>query len=80
MASLRRFFDSACLDCILRSHGWSWIGENVGYAPTVRRMNRWFLHSPPHRANILSRHFTRVGIGIVRSGGSVWVTEIFFRP
>jgi uncharacterized protein YkwD len=80
MAGQHRFFDSPCLACILRIQGWSWIGENVGYAPTVRRMNRWFMHSPPHRANILSRHFTRVGIGILRSGGSVWVTEIFFRP
>ena len=80
MAQQHSFFDNPCLDCLRHSHGWSWIGENVGYAPTVRAMNRWFMHSPPHRANILSRHFKRVGIGVVRSGGSVWVTEIFFRP
>ena len=80
MAREHRFFDTACIDCVRRNHGWSWIGENAGYATTVRGMNRWFMHSPPHRANILSRHFTRVGIGIVRAGGRVWVTEIFYRP
>ena len=80
MAGEHRYFDSVCIDCIRRNHGWSWIGENAGYATTVRGMNRWFMHSAPHRANILSRHFTRVGIGIVRSGQYVWVTEIFYRP
>jgi uncharacterized protein YkwD len=80
MAREHQYFDSACLDCIRRNHGWTWIGENAGYATTVRAMNRWFMHSPPHRANILSTHFTRVGIGIVRAGRYVWVTEIFYRP
>ena len=80
MASRRELFHDSCLDCIRRRHGWVVIGENVGYAATVRSANRLFMHSAPHRHNILCSCFTRVGIGVVRSGGRVWVTEMFYRP
>ena len=80
MASRRALFHHSCLDCIRRRHGWVVIGENVGYASTVRSTNRLFMHSAPHRHNILCSCFTRVGIGVVRSGGRVWVTEMFYRP
>jgi uncharacterized protein YkwD len=80
MASRRALFHHSCLDCIRRRHGWVVIGENVGYASTVRSVNRLFMHSAPHRRNILCTCFTRVGIGIVRSGGRVWVTEMLYRP
>jgi uncharacterized protein YkwD len=79
MANLRTYFHH-CLSCLMSRYGWSYVGENVGYASTVRRMHRWFMHSSTHRANILCRCFTRVGVGVVRSGGYVWVTEIFYRP
>jgi uncharacterized protein YkwD len=68
-----------CITCIMQRRGWSAIGENVGYGGTVRQINRLFMHSPPHRANILSTRYRRVGIGIVRARGLLWVTEIFFR-
>ena len=80
MASRRALFHHWCLDCIRRRHGWVVIGENVGYAPTVRSANRLFMRSAPHRHNILCSCFTRVGVGGVRSGGRVWVTEMFYRP
>jgi len=79
MAAKHRMFDN-CLDCLLNAHAWSVVGENVGYASTVRKMNTTFMHSPPHRSNILHKAFTRVGMGVVKSGGLVWVTEIFYRP
>jgi len=56
---------------------WTRIGENVGTHSTVRRMHRWFMHSPPHRANILSRDYDFIGIGIVRSDGWLWFTQVF---
>jgi uncharacterized protein YkwD len=34
---------------------WQYLGENVGYGPAVRVIHRAFMHSPPHRANILDR-------------------------
>ena len=59
---------------------WSRIGENVGTAPTVRRVHRAFMASPAHRANILDGRFRGVGIGIVRVGDQLWVTEVFRAP
>ena len=31
-----------------------------------------------HRANILNPRFRRIGIGVVKARGSVWVTTIFY--
>jgi uncharacterized protein YkwD len=59
---------------------WSEIGENIAYNSTVRRVHRAFMGSPGHRANILNPHFRRVGVGIVKRGGVLWVTEIFTKP
>ena len=59
---------------------WRAIAENVGYAPTVRGAHRQFMRSAPHRANVLDRGMRQVGVGIVRSGGMLWVTEVFRAP
>ena len=56
---------------------WEAIGENVGDGLTVRGVHREFMHSPPHRANVLARRMREVGVGVVSSGGRLWVTEIF---
>jgi uncharacterized protein YkwD len=69
-----------CITCIMHRRGWSTIGENVGFGGTVRQVNRLFMHSTPHRDNILCTCFRRLGVGIVHARGSYWVTEIFFRP
>jgi uncharacterized protein YkwD len=79
MVSKGALFHS-CLDCLSRNHGWQVVGENVGYASTLSQMNSGFMGSPEHRRNILCDCFTRIGIGVVRAGGYVWVTEIFYRP
>ena len=80
MAGSGTLFHSRCLDCIRRRHGWSAIGENVGYAGSARTVERLFMHSPPHRSNLLCRCFRTIGIGIVRGHGRVWVTQLFYRP
>ncbi len=36
--------------------------------------------SPGHRANILDRRFTEVGVGIAQQGDSYWVTQVFVSP
>lgn len=59
---------------------WSAISENVGMADSLRGVHRAFMRSPAHRANILDGGKRAVGVGIVRSGGKLWVTEIFRRP
>jgi uncharacterized protein YkwD len=50
-----------------RHANWS-LGENIGWgsatlAQPVALVRMW-MHSPPHRANILSRRFRDIGIGI----------------
>ncbi len=59
---------------------WRWVGENVGYGPDASTVHRAFMDSPGHKANILDRDYTEVGIGAVSVNGRVWVAEVFRRP
>jgi uncharacterized protein YkwD len=60
---------------------WTAVGENVGEGPSVSSIAAAFLASPDHRANILNRAYTQVGIGTaVDAHGVLWVSEIFRRP
>jgi uncharacterized protein YkwD len=50
-----------------RNASW-WLGENIGWgssslADPAALVGMW-MHSPPHRANILNGHFREIGIGI----------------
>ncbi|HEX5146087.1 MAG TPA: CAP domain-containing protein [Conexibacter sp.] len=66
-----------------RNASW-WLGENIGWgsgplAQPAALVRAW-MHSPPHRANILSRHFRDIGIGIapgapVGGGGATYTTD-----
>lgn len=61
-----------------------WLGENIGWgsgslAQPIAMVRAW-MHSPEHRANILSRHFRDIGIGIVPGapvggGGATYTTD-----
>ncbi|MGB2710512.1 MAG: CAP domain-containing protein, partial [Conexibacter sp.] len=72
-----------------RNHSW-WLGENIGWGTSTlaqpASLVRMWMHSPPHRANILSRRFREIGIGIAlgvpvrgahtsRSGGATYTTD-----
>jgi uncharacterized protein YkwD len=57
------------------AHTW---GENVGMSGSCREIEHAFMRSPEHRANILASRFHRIGIGVVRSKGRVWVTYDFY--
>lgn len=57
--------------------GWTSIGENVGYGSSVDQVHQAFMGSGGHRANIVKASFSHVGIGVVQSGGTVWVTLDF---
>ena len=59
---------------------WRWVGENVGYGPDAITIHVAFMQSPGHRANILDRDYTQVGVGAVERDGRVWVAEVFRRP
>ncbi len=52
-------------------------GENIALNGDVDSAHAALMGSPGHRANILSDHFNSVGIGVVRTGDLVYVTEDF---
>ena len=51
--------------------------ENVGMGPTLPIIERAFMRSDPHRRNILDPDAKRMGVGVVKQGGTFWVTLIF---
>jgi uncharacterized protein YkwD len=54
------------------------LGENVAHAATAALAHRSLWASPSHRANILRREFSRVGVATVRDiRGDLWVVETF---
>ena len=53
------------------------VGENVGYAETADDAHAGFMESPPHRKNLLDPLYNVLGIGVVRSNGTLYVTEDF---
>jgi uncharacterized protein YkwD len=61
-------------------NNWRYVGENVGYGPDALTVHVAFMNSPAHRANILDRDYTEVGVGAVVRDGRVWVAEVFRRP
>jgi uncharacterized protein YkwD len=61
-------------------NNWRWVGENVGYGPDALAVHVAFMRSPGHRANILDRDYSEVGVGAVVRGGRVWVAEVFRQP
>jgi uncharacterized protein YkwD len=58
-------------------------GENLGtdtgtnQTLMLQAIETAMLQSPEHRANLLRSSFTRVGIGIVSTGDTIYVTEDF---
>lgn len=64
----------------MRAHNcaFSYAGENIALASNEQQADRALWNSPPHRANILSSHFTRIGIAVVRSDdGRLYFVEDF---
>jgi uncharacterized protein YkwD len=57
----------------------SWVGENF-YADScpeeeiVECTMEWMMGDPPHRANILSKEYSLVGIGIAKNGRGMYMT------
>lgn len=60
--------------------GWRFVGENVGYGPDAATIHRALMDSPGHRANILDKQYTQVGIGVAQADGRVWVAQVFRTP
>ncbi|MBF9254731.1 CvpA family protein [Pontibacter sp. 172403-2] len=53
-------------------------GENLALAPTLPIAHKGLMNSPGHRANILHKQFTKVGIGVMKGGpGRLMITQEF---
>jgi uncharacterized protein YkwD len=61
----------------LHSLGASALGENVAMGQAVAQIHDAFMNSPHHRDNILDSAFNQVGIGVIVSGDTLFVTEDF---
>jgi uncharacterized protein YkwD len=60
--------------------GWMVAGENVGVGPSVADVERAFMASPSHRANILKREYDAIGVyAATTADGRVYVTQVFAR-
>jgi len=58
--------------------GWRAAGENVAYGYAPASVTRAWLDSPGHRANILNRAYTHIGIGVAcSSAGQPYYTQVF---
>lgn len=58
--------------------GFHAVGENTAAGqPTAKAVMKAWMHSPGHRRNILSRSFTRIGLGLAtdKDGTRYWVQD-----
>jgi uncharacterized protein YkwD len=78
MAERKELFHTPDLAAKLKGVNWTIGGENVGVGSDLPSLESAFMASTPHRRNILRRGFAKTAIGVVESGGRVWVTVIFY--
>jgi len=55
----------------------STVAENIAIAATPQTVEAEWMHSPPHRHNILDPRLTTIGIGLVRQGNDLWAVADF---
>lgn len=63
---------------------WTALGENIGMSSptsdTLLTIQKAMAASSSHRANMVNRQFTHMGVGVARdAAGRVWVAEVFAR-
>ena len=78
MASQKTLFHTTDWLTALSGATWRVAGENVGAGDTLAHIQTAFLNSSSHRANILNRNFTRVGIGVYTDANATWITVLFY--
>lgn len=75
MASKNTLYHTASLGSLVTR--WKTLGENVGYAGSVKSVHRAFMNSAGHKANILKSGYKNFGVGVVKKGGRIWATVVF---
>lgn len=75
-AYLTMFHSTSMTDGIVND--WTALGENVGVGYSVQQIESMFESSSPHRANLLSRSFDQIGVGVSHGrDGRVYITQFF---
>jgi hypothetical protein len=77
MAAAGRIWHSTLSDGITAD--WQKLGENVGMGGSVDGLHAAFVASPHHYENLVDPDFGYVGIGIVMSSGTIYVSEMFMK-
>jgi hypothetical protein len=55
------------------------VAENVAEGPDIDTLQRGWMKSPPHRANILDPQLNSVGFGVAQAGGVLYAVADFSR-
>lgn len=55
----------------------SLIAENIAQGPTPEGIHQQWMHSAPHRANLLDPELNAVGIAVVQSGNTLFAVQDF---
>lgn len=76
MAGQGRIFHAGDLSAGIGAN-WQKLGENVGVGGDVGVLFQAFVDSPSHYANLVDPAYTRVGVGVVNSGGRIFTTHRF---
>jgi hypothetical protein len=77
MAAAGKIWHSTLSDGI--TEDWRKLGENVGMGGSVDGLHTAFVNSPHHYENLVDPAFGYIGIGIVMSGNTIFVTEEFMQ-
>jgi uncharacterized protein YkwD len=56
---------------------WSKLGENVGMGTDVANVQKAFIESPSHYANILDPAYSHIGVGVVVAGDTIFTVHRF---
>lgn len=55
----------------------SMIAENIAQGPTPEGIHQQWMHSAPHRANLLDPQLNAIGIAVVQSGNTLFAVQDF---
>lgn len=58
---------------------WCALGENVGYGSSVSAIEKAYMNSSGHRANILNTTWNGVGVGYAKNGSRVFTVQFFIK-
>jgi hypothetical protein len=53
------------------------VAENVAIGPNPQALEQEWMHSPPHRANILNPQMNGIGVALVQQGANYYAVEDF---